>query len=104
MSLRVFATALGKLAVSVFITVVAGVLIILQLQYPNTPPPYELVPTIVPIVGAVCSAIGVALLRRSSKEESSDKMRWLLVAVLCAIAFGLTWYLTMFIILNFKGA
>jgi len=43
-------------------------------------------------------------LLRSSKEESSDKMRWLLVAVLCAIAFGLTWYLTMFIILNFKGA
>ena len=52
MSLRAFATALGKLAVSVSITVVAGVLIILQLQYPNTPPPYELVPTIVQIIGA----------------------------------------------------
>jgi len=99
MTLRVAAVALAKLTLCVLLAVGIGAVIILPLHFPIASPEYQDLPTIVPIIGGACSALALAISLRLSGQQS-----WLSVVVLSVMAFVPTWCLTMFIVLNVKGA
>ena len=104
MSLRIAAVVLARLVLSILVPVGAGILVVLPLHYPIASPAYQFLPTIVPIAGAACSALIVAILLRLSGGQNNHQTSWPSVVAIGAFAFVSTWYLTMLLILNIKGS
>jgi len=102
MSARSNLTFFGTLVFAILLPVGVSVGILLPISYPISSPAYQQLPTMVPIVGGICSA-GIAVFY-DSKRTTVKPRRFARIAALVIISFLLSWYLTMFIVLNTKGS
>ena len=93
-------SALFKATAIVLVVVGISVLIILPVHYPT----HQMLPTIVPIVGAIASALGVGMVLWPSEGQKTEMASLLPAIGFGAVAFVLTWYLVMFVVLNVNGS